>query len=120
MLRLIFCAALACGPRAIPGTQVQMDFTRHDGFFTAPFPSEELKSMSGFPDRRIDLVQKALTLARPSDGFSTSGGVHFSLTGPLDPELLPDAAGSVKPDATVFLVALDTLQRHAGGGHFRR
>src|SRR5579864_5401312 len=103
--RGLVCLSLVCAchrPQAIPGTQVRMDFTRAGGFFAAPFPSDELRgadgsiSLAGFPDRRVDLVQKALALVeRDARGFSTSGGVHFALTAPLDPARLPDAAGSV-------------------------
>jgi len=121
MLRLILCAALlaACHrPQAIAGTQVRMDFSRTSDFLAAPFPSDELRaadgsvSMAGFSDHHVDLVQKAVALIqRDARGFSTSGGVHFSLTAALDPAQLPDAAGSVAAGAGVFLIALDTLQR---------
>lgn len=127
MLRLIaLCALLAaCGPKAIPGAQPQMDFARSKGFFTAPFPSEELQSLQGFPDKRVDLVQKALALVDPREGFSLAGGVHFALTDAIDPAKLPDAAHTVADDAPAFLVALDTLQKtpalvsfSADGGKF--
>ncbi|HUJ25505.1 MAG TPA: hypothetical protein VLW85_05780, partial [Myxococcales bacterium] len=91
-----------------------MDFTRSASFFAAPFPSDTdgVGALANFPDRKVDLVQKALALIqRDARGFSTTGGVHFSLTGPIDASKLPDPAGSLSADSPVFLVALDTLQR---------
>ena len=120
MLRLTLALALlaACNkPHAVPGTQVQMDFSpaaRSANFFAAPFPSDTdgVAALASFPDRKIDLVQKALTLIRrDARGFSLSGGVHFSLDAAIDPSKLPDPAGSLAADSPVFLVALDTLER---------
>src|SRR5260221_573004 len=116
--RIFACLAFLCAchrPQAVPGTQVRMDFSRAGNFFAAPFPSDELRnadgtlSLSGFPDRRVDLVQKALALLeRDARGFSTSGGVHLALTAPLDPARVPDAAASVAADAGIFLFAVDS------------
>jgi hypothetical protein len=123
MLRIsaVFLVAILCAchrPQAVPGTQVRMDFSRAGSFFAAPFPSDERRgadgsiSLAGFPDRRVDLVQKALALIqRDARGFSSSGGVHFALTAPLDGARLPDPAGSVDAGAGIFLFAADSLER---------
>src|SRR5260221_13225453 len=113
--RIFACLAFLCAchrPQAVPGTQVRMDFSRAGNFFAAPFPSDELRnadgtlSLSGFPDRRVDLVQKALALLeRDARGFSTSAGWPVALPAPLDPARAPHRAGRVAAAAGILLFA---------------
>ncbi len=53
---LLGLLAMACrSGGAIPGTTVRMSFDRADGFYTAPFPSNDLRrgdaiDVTGFPN----------------------------------------------------------------------
>ena len=117
---------LACGsngppldvpgsPREIAGTQVRMDFTRAEGFYTAPFPSDELVrsdgrvDLRGFPNPdRIAFVDHVLDLLdRESDGFGASSAIYFRLTGPVRSSGLPDVYASLDRRAPVFLLGVD-------------
>ncbi|MBX3192906.1 MAG: hypothetical protein KF819_38330 [Labilithrix sp.] len=112
-IALASLVAIACGDDPIvedPAVTVRMDFTRPD-FFAAPFPSDDLRAADG----RIDVArypnpgnpfvtQLTRILAADARGFASTGGVFFSLTGPIDPSSLPDLAGSIAPGATVALV----------------
>jgi hypothetical protein len=108
-------AAAEVPPAAVAGTQVQMDFTRAAGFYAAPFPSDErLKAdgrpdMGGFPNPNAqDLPARVLAMIeRDARGFGVTSGVFFSLTAAPDEARLPDLAGSLGPDARVFLVGID-------------
>lgn len=101
-------------------TTIQMDFTRAGGFFTAPFPNEDLRlpgdriDVSGFPGLgAVSFIDAALNqIALDARGFSTTAGIFFTATAELDPSSLPrTAAESVQADATVFLVDLERGQR---------
>jgi hypothetical protein len=99
----------------VPGTQVRMDFVRGDGFYAAPFPSDELQredgsvDLTGFPNPdRIGLVRDVLgILARDANGFGLTSAVYFSLTGSVLQDALPDLSGSLEPGSPVFLVNVD-------------
>ncbi|MBI5482305.1 MAG: hypothetical protein HY906_25850, partial [Deltaproteobacteria bacterium] len=115
LARLLLLPLLAgCSSGAATPT-VLMRFDRADGFFTAPFPSEDLRradgtiAIEGFPNPdQADLVAQATALvAQDARGFAVSGGVFFALTGPIDPARLPDLAGSTAADASVFLLSVD-------------
>ena len=94
---------------------VNMHFGRSSGFYSAPFPSEDLRSADGtiaigaFPNpNQIQLVQLVTSMvATDVHGFGQTSGVFFSLTDAIDPTALPDLAGSIAPAATVFLVGVD-------------
>ncbi|MCC7078621.1 MAG: hypothetical protein IT198_15990 [Acidimicrobiia bacterium] len=102
----------------IPGTQVRMRFARDRGFYSAPFPSDDLQSedgsipLSGFPNPdHVLFVDKTLTEIREhADGFGVSSGVFFQTTGAIDPDQLPDVHESVSSGARVFLVGVDPLR----------
>ena len=95
--------------------EVRMDFSRAGGLYVAPFPSADLQladghvDVSGFPNpNHIAIVDQALALlARDADGFGVSSATYFSLTGAIDPTLLPDVPGSLTPQARVFLISTD-------------
>lgn len=108
----------ATGPALPPGdqaTSIRMDFTDGGDFYAAPFPGEQRRgpdgrvSLSGFPNPdRVHLVEEIIDLlAAESEGFGTTSGIFFALTGPIDPAGLPDLAGSLSSDATVFLMDVD-------------
>jgi len=137
LLPLLLLAALpllpACGPdplpapvpgtfQEIPGTQVRMDFRRAGGFYSAPFPSEDLRrengsvDLAGFPNPDGNwFVRKVLSiLERDGNGFGLTSAVYFSLTAPLSPDRLPGLAGSLEAGSPVFLVDVDPASPDRG------
>lgn len=123
------CAAAGCADPGDPGpglptpgaTSVRMDFTAAGDFYAAPFPGEHRRTASGkvdltgFPNPdHIELVDRIVDLvASDADGFGTTSGIFFSLTGPIDPSGLPDVAGSMAPGAPVFLMDVDPASPEA-------
>lgn len=112
------CAHLRRAPKAL--TTVQMDYTRAGGFFTAPFPNEDLRTpndridLSGFPGLgHTGVVDAALQqIAADARGFSTTAGIFFTATDQLDPRSLPaNAAASLRPEASVYLVDVERGDR---------
>jgi hypothetical protein len=116
---LLVAMAASCGEKAgsvaPPLTTVRMDFARTEGFFAAPFPSDELAdvggkvSLAGFPNEPGNGMVKQATavIQRDARGFSTTAGIFFTLTGAIDPASLPDRKGSVAADASVALIDID-------------
>ncbi len=97
-----------------PSISVNMSFARAS-FFDAPVPSDDLVGADGvanvhawpLPDG-VDLGRQLVSMiATDTHGFSQSAGIFFTLSAPIDPSALPDLAGSMRPDAPVFLVAID-------------
>jgi hypothetical protein len=114
----------ACdAPADAPATQaaaptVRMDFTRADGFFTAPFPSHELVRADGTVDlarwpnaAHQRYVQGLMDLAGATRGFGTSSTIYLPLTDEPDPAQLPGPAGSVAPGGAVFVFDLQRSER---------
>lgn len=97
------------------GTAILHDFTRGSGFYTAPFPSEDMRtssggvSLEGFPNPdAIDLVDQMIAvLERDAGGFSLTAPVFMQLTDAPDTANLPDIARSLEPDSPVVLVDVD-------------
>lgn len=92
-----------------------MELSLTQGFFTAPFPGEHRRhgdgtvDLTGYPNpRRNDYAQSLIALAEQRDGFGLTSAVYFQLTGAPRTEGLPDVAGSVQPNATVFLVSVES------------
>lgn len=91
---------------------VQMEFT--GDFYAAPFPSEHLRDeggairLHGFPnDQSSPYLANMLRMAEARDGFGTASGIYFTATDALDPSTLPDLAGSVRADATVYVTPVE-------------
>jgi len=109
---VLLLLATACGDGE-HATRVKMDFSRPEGLYDAPFPSDDLAAgvtidLSRFPNpEAVDIVEKVRGLLDGATGFATSGGVFFHLTGAIDPSGLPDLDGSVADDAPVLLVDID-------------
>ena len=111
------CGESSTGEEPVPtgDVQVRMDFGRAGSLYDAPFPSADLQQPDGhvdvshFPNpTHVTIIDQALTLiARDADGFSSTSAVYFSLTGAIDPRLLPDVQGSRLPSAHVFLISVD-------------
>lgn len=95
-----------------------MGFTRAT-LFDAPFPSDDLVRADGsialdlFPNpKKVDLITQGLTLlARDARGFSTTAGIFFQLTGPIDATAIPGLAQSTHAAAFVFLTAVDPTSK---------
>ncbi len=96
-------------------TLVMMSFDRDGGFYTAPFPSDDLLTatgtvdLSGFPNpNAASLMTAATQLASQTTGFACSAGVFFETTGPVDPTTLPDLPGSASADASAFVMSVES------------
>jgi hypothetical protein len=108
---LVLFALVGC---TSPGAQVSMSFSRARGLYDAPFPSDDLRRSDGTivldqipnPDG-IKLIADGLKLLSTQKGFSTSAGIYFRLSAPLDEKKLPDLGGSTKATSPIFLVAVD-------------
>lgn len=92
---------------------VRMDFSRRDGFFTAPFPSDDLSrdgavDLSRWPNpARQRYVQGLIDLAARVRGFGTSSTIYLPLTDEPDATQLPTPAASVAPGASIFVFDLN-------------
>jgi hypothetical protein len=120
-------AALTCGcshspsdqpapkaPAPAGTTEVMMSFARSNGFYDAPFPSDDLRASDGtinlnaFPNPyNVSLMVQAKALASQLGTFATSGGVFLQTTAAVDPTSLPDVNTSITAKASVFLLAVD-------------
>ena len=102
-------------PKAIDGTQVRMDFTRKKGFYTAPFPSEDLRKDDGsialdaFPNQEPnDFIGKLLTLLKKeARGFAVSGAVYFQVSEAIKKADLPSMEKSITKESPIFLMSVD-------------
>ncbi|MBW2460499.1 MAG: hypothetical protein JRH11_02550 [Deltaproteobacteria bacterium] len=94
------------------------------GFFDLPWPSDLRRTADGFIDIRdfpnpqgprstlADYIEAASTHL---DGYGTNGAVYFRFSAPIDPASLPaTAADTLAASASVFLVDLETGERHPG------
>lgn len=106
-----------------PGTVIRFDLTAAPSdFYAAPFPSEHRRKPDGridiaaFPNPDgIDLVsQIAQIVGSDADGFGTTSGAFFSLTGPLDTASLPDMRETLSIASPVFLISVDPEAPDAG------
>ena len=96
-----------------PPTELAMSFSR-DGFYDAPFPSDDLRTADGhidltkLPDpAQPSVMAQALALIAGADGFAQTGAIYFRATAPLDSASLPDLAATTTAKASVFLVSVD-------------
>jgi pimeloyl-ACP methyl ester carboxylesterase len=114
MRALSFTVVLAaCSSSSPQGPHVLLDFSRQHGFWDAPFPSDDLSDgttvdVSGFPNpSNSPSVEQARALLAGNTGFSTTGGIFFQISEPLDPAGLPSIAETVAPGAPVFVATID-------------
>lgn len=140
MLGSLLFTSVACQPQSPPALHVQMDFTRSQGFFSAPFPSDDLLreslvgdatrktvDLSGYPNPgNVTLVRQALALlSQDARGFGLASAVFFALRSDTGELALGPIEDTQSPDASVFLLDLDRRTRHpvraqftADGGPF--
>jgi hypothetical protein len=114
-----------------------MDFSRAQGFFTAPFPSDDLRreggtrgvtlDLSGFPNPgNVPLVRQALALlSQDARGFGLASAIFFPLASETGEIPLGTIDDTQRPSSPVFLFDLDRGTRHpvraqftADGGPF--
>jgi hypothetical protein len=116
-LGIALLAACDAAIEAPAQATVRMDFSRRDGFFTAPFPSDDLSrdgavDLSRWPNpSRQRYVQGLIDLASQARGFATSSTIYLPLTSVPSAQQLPSPAESVRGDAAVFVYDLDRLER---------
>jgi hypothetical protein len=111
-IALISCAET--GKEDFSGTTVQMDFTRSRGFYTAPFPSDDLQNADGSiriagypnPDKIKFVVSTLKVIQDDVKGFGLSSGVFMTLSGEPDRARLPDIFSSIEADSPVFLMGV--------------
>lgn len=108
---LVLAFALACGGTSTSNVTVRMSFARSDvDFFSAPFPSEDLRSADGtidlddYPgDRGILLAGAALTLLNHhARGFGNTSPIYFPFTDTPGSNL-PSPDESIEDGASVQL-----------------
>jgi len=86
--------------------------TPGDDFYATPFPNDLWRKADGtldlsqFPTNSL-IVDNYRAAAETLDGFGKNAAVFSRFDGPLDPTSLPDAAGSLTDDASVYLVDVD-------------
>ena len=119
----LFALTVLASCNAADPPALSMDFARVS-FYDAPFPSDDLRTadgridLSGLPDPdRPRLVEQVRALLAHADGFARTGAIYFQVSVPLDSATLPDVAGSVAGDASVYVVSIDRsapdyLQKH--------
>ncbi len=118
---LLACLTLscACAPDVVDGPPFSMSFSREGSLFDAPFPSDDLLREDGTVDvsgvtnpNNAGVVASALDIvARDARGFSQAGAVYLRAGARVDRASLPDLFGSVRDDASVFLVDVGTGAR---------
>ena len=91
---------------AVPGASVAGEF------YDLPFPNDLRRTPEGrldlslFPTNSL-LVEDIRAAAEALDGFGLNSAIYARFDGGLDPASLPTPAGSVEPDASVYLVNVD-------------
>ncbi|MBA2539854.1 MAG: hypothetical protein H0V17_09490 [Deltaproteobacteria bacterium] len=117
MLRRLLCplvVVFGCGGDepgvtalfALPGG------TPGDDYYATPFPNDLWRDddgtidMSLFPTNSL-IVEDYRAAADTLDGFGKNSAIYARFDGALDPASLPDAAGSITDDASIYLVDVD-------------
>jgi hypothetical protein len=102
-------------------TTVEMDFTRHAGFYAAPFPDESRRGLDGAidlsdfpPPGRVALVEALLRVLESAEGFATTSTIYFTTTAPIDVDSLPALLDSEEPGAALLLTAIDSASPDYG------
>lgn len=112
---LCLLLAIGCGDGDPAGTSALFAIpggTPGDDFYATPFPNDLWRKADGtidlsqFPTNSL-LVDNYRAAAESLDGFGKNAAIFSRFTGPLDPASLPDAAGSITDDASVYVVDVD-------------
>jgi predicted esterase len=115
------CLGLAaCGEPAIAIFVGPQAAGTPETFYDLPFPTDARRTaegrldLTGYPststlvDAYVDAIEQRL------DGFGLNSAIFFRFDGELDPDSLPDVAGSLEPDAAIYLVNVDRDSPHYG------
>ncbi len=101
-------------PEGIYVVPTSLDELADDTFFDHPFPSDLRMEnghvrMKGWPNpRAVPLLDEYIGFIDGKlEGFSPVAAGFLRFTGAIDPETLPDAAGSLEETASVQLVDID-------------
>ncbi|MCO4747598.1 MAG: hypothetical protein KC912_22565 [Proteobacteria bacterium] len=114
LLGLTACTQPSVGPMPIydPGS---------DALFDAPWPTDARRDadgavdVSGFPNPdELSLLERYLDAATELRGYGTNSPIYLRFEDEIDEELLPDAAGSLEEDASLFLVDSDPTSPYWG------
>ena len=112
---LCLLLAIGCGDGDPAGTTALFAIpggTPGDDFYATPFPNDLWRKSDGtidlsqFPTNSL-LVDNYRAAAESLDGFGKNAAIFARFDGPLDPASLPDAAGSITDDASVYVVDID-------------
>ncbi len=109
----------ACGDNLSASTALFAVEAPGDDFYALPFPNDLYRNADGtldlasFPTNSIILDQYRVA-AQALDGWGLNGAISTRFTGALDPSTLPDPAGSISPEASVFLVNVDAASPNLG------
>lgn len=89
-----------------------------DDMWSAPWPDERLRegdgtiSIAAFPNpRRVSMVDDVKAIIDGMRAFALSSTIYFPMTAPIDASSLPDLAGSVEDDASVYLIDVESGER---------
>ena len=89
-------------------------------FYALPFPNDIRRDDAGHPimdgyPRVIGILDRYLEAIPTLDGFGLNNAIFTRFSGPIDPDTLPaDAAASMAPGASVYLVDVDPDSPHRG------
>ncbi|MEZ4398744.1 MAG: hypothetical protein R3B06_01900 [Kofleriaceae bacterium] len=129
-LAATLAAVVACAPAEVePDEPVTALFTvPRDGvapgeFYELPFPSDIRRDdaghpiMDGYPEP-VGIVTRYAQAIERLDGFGTNAAIFQRFDGPIDVTSLPaDAAASLAPTASVYLVDVDAASPTYGQRH---
>jgi len=117
---LAVCALAACGDgRTTRALFAVSGGDTADDFYALPFPNDLRRHADGtldlsrFPANSL-VVDQLRTGAEQLDGFGLNASIYARFDGGVDPESLPTPAGSMQPDASVYLVNIDAASPFRG------
>lgn len=100
--------------------EVPVTGTAVSDFYALPFPNDIRRDDAGHPmisdyPRPVGIVGTYVDAIASLDGFGVNNAIFTRYTEPLDPTSLPvDAAASLEPAASVYLVDIDPDSAHRG------
>jgi len=120
--RLVAAGVLACFIAVAPAAAVQPVFNpAGSSFYDMPFPFElrrdpdQTVSLAGFPFPAQPLITPYVTALEQVTGFGLNSGVFVKFDGNIAVSSLPaDAAATVAPGASLFLINIDPKSKSRG------
>ncbi len=114
-MRLVVVLALAAcgeGPASTKALFAVPGGAPGDDFYALPFPNDLWRKDDGtldlslFPTNSL-IVESYRAAAERLDGFGLNQAIYARFDAALDPASIPDPAGSIESDASVYLVDID-------------